>query len=108
MTAFNPYTISWIILTPKTGKATKRDQKKFNSQITRSTFSISAFSSIMFAHFATKEIATEQLALLKKTNKDYNATIITDKQFGLMEIDYKTKNVKIHFTTKQIEDSKSI
>ena len=108
MTTFSKYQISWIILTPKTGKATKRDQKTFNSQLSKSSFSIGPFNQNMFAHFVRKEVATEQLLLLSKANKDYTATIITDAQFGEMNIDYKTRTAKINFTEKQLENSKSI
>jgi hypothetical protein len=108
MTTLSAYTIYWIILTPKIGKSTKRDQKIFNSQLTRSSFSIGAFNQNLFAHFASLEVAESQLALLKKANKDYEAVIITDKQFGMIEIDYKTRMANIPFTALQKEKSKVI
>ncbi|MCQ4139226.1 hypothetical protein [Chryseobacterium sp. EO14] len=108
MTTLSKYQISWIVLTPKTGKATKRDQKDFNSQLTRSSFSIGPFNQNMYAHFASKEVAEEQLSLLRKTNKEYTAVIITDAQFGEMKIDHNTKTVNIGFTQKQLSESKVI
>ena len=108
MTTISKYQISWIILTPVSGKATKRDQKRFNSQLSRSSFSIGPFSQNLFAYFANKEVAKEQLSLLNKANKDYVATIITDAQFGEMEINHNTKTAKINFTEKQVKESKTI
>lgn len=108
MTTISKYQISWIVLTPVNGKATKRDQKKFNSQLLRSSFSIGPFNQNLFAHFANKEVAKEQLSLLNKANKEYVATIITDAQFGEIKIDHNTKTAKINFTEKQVKESKTI
>ena len=108
MTTLNKYQISWIVLTPKTGKATKRDQKIFNSSDSSANFSIGAFNQNLWSHFSSKEKAQEVVSKLRKANKNYTATIITDAQFGNIKIDYNTKSVKIDFTEKQLSDSKTI
>ncbi|KPE51017.1 hypothetical protein [Chryseobacterium indologenes] len=105
MKTLNKYQISWVILTPKKGNATKRDQKIFNSVDPLFCFSIGAFNQNLQAHFSTKEKAQQAVKSLKKANKDYTATIITDAQFGNIEIDYKTKTVKIAYTEKQLTES---
>ena len=108
MATLNKYQISWIVLTPKTGKATKRDQKIFNSSDSSAYFSIGTFNQNLWSHFSSKEKAQEVVSKLRKANKNYTATIITDAQFGNIKIDYNTKSVKIDFTEKQLSDSKTI
>lgn len=83
-TEFSKYKISWLVLIPATGKATKADLQVFNK--------VTLFSMIgnnITAHFPTRERAEQvqkQLkALSSKLTKRYRAVIVSDAQFGNMQ-----------------------
>ena len=97
---FNPYKITWCFLIPVKGIALKNDLK--NKILKRGVFNSNL-------HFwaANKEIAKSKLKNLKGLlNKDYKILFITDKQFGLIQTDYKLKKTNLLdiATKKQIKD----
>jgi hypothetical protein len=90
MRTLNPYKITWLVLTPVKGIATKKDHsianKAFYGFMNRNN------GQEIVRHFATKENALKALESLK-LSKEYKATFITDAQFGLSKWDESLLNV---------------
>ena len=99
MKALNPYKITWAIITPIKGKATKKDLTAFFRA------GVSYCKRIDFneftAHFSTKEKALKTLKKVKNLSKNYEVIFITDKQFGLVNWRESLKTVA---TKKQLRD----
>ena len=106
---FSKYKISWLILLPIKGKATKRDVALLNKKSKLSGFGIIGLNGYMAAkHFSSKSDAEKELKTLKGLGKPYSAFIITDAQFGKMEIDYIKGTNKLLVTKKQIKARKIV
>lgn len=100
MSNLNPYTIIWTILIPTKGIARKSDEKQtdFNRMMS---------NSCLIAHSPNKEKALQRVNSLKgKLAKKYEVLFITDKQFGLIQLDYinNTHNIMDIATSKQIKE----
>lgn len=81
----NPYKVSWIVLAPIKGIATKKDSQIASNIVSgwRRYFARSIDNKLMFAHSPSQEDALLCVKLLNsKLSKKYTAYIITDKQFG--------------------------
>jgi len=92
----NPYTITWVILIPTKGIATKKDASL--------TFHRGMFKSYLACHSGNLENAKNKVQDLKgMLSKEYKVLFITDKQFGMIEIDFKndTNNLMDIATSKQ-------
>jgi hypothetical protein len=101
MKTLNPYKITWLVLTPNAGKATKKDLKILNGK--RFGFGIS--NNEIKDCFANKELALNFAQRIVGLTKHYKVTFITDKQFGLSKWDESLLNVA---TTKQKLESFNI
>lgn len=99
---FSPYKISWIILVPESGIATKHDQERLKQWL----FVRFLGSTSLATHFPTKERAKEvlyEISDIQGLDKKYRAYIISDKQMRFFDpdnVDYESV-----MTKKQIEDS---
>lgn len=81
MNTFSDYQISWLVLKPLDGKATKRDQLHFNKCLGIKRFCLNFFEeNTIVAHYPDIDKAKADLAKLTKANKAYKAYIITDRQ----------------------------
>ena len=99
MTTLNPYQITWSILIPVSGKATKKDL----SIIAKSgIYSISSnLNNEFFFHSADKEKAIEKAKNIKGLSKKYEVVMITDKQFGNVDV---FKSFRLSATKKQLQE----
>lgn len=76
----NALTITWAIITPTKGKATKKDVKLMakNSSALRMGYQ----GKLVAAHFSNKDKAIEVVTSFTGLSKKYEVYFITDKQFG--------------------------
>ena len=96
MKPLNAYKITWAFLIPTSGIATKKDSN--------STFQRGMFKSYLAAFSGNKDAAIKKVKELKGTlSKEYNVLFITDKQFGMIQQDFKNQshNLMDVATTKQ-------
>ncbi len=98
MKQLSAYNIFWAIATPVTGKATKADLRIAAKN------GFTSFGNHFIRHSGNLEILKEKCQM--KLGKAYRITIITDKQFGM--IDGRTKDVLAVATTLQKEQSYTI
>lgn len=104
------YQIHWVVLEPLKGKATKRDVKAFNSADNIDRFKIIFNNNnYVMAHASSKDEALLLISKIKGlAHKEYKATLITDKQFGMIKKNYSDNTISIPFTQKQLEESVNI
>lgn len=85
MTTLNSYKITWAFLIPTKGIATKKDSN-FN-------FQRGMFNSYMACFSPNKELALQKVKELEGTlGKEYSVLFITDKQFGMIQQDFKNRS----------------
>lgn len=106
------YKISWLMLLPVKGKATKRDVALLNkmSKLHPHTGygTIGTGNAIIGKWFANKNEAISALKKIKGLGKAYRGYIITDKQFGDMKIDFVKKENQLFITQKQKKESRLV
>ncbi|MDA3911444.1 MAG: hypothetical protein PF448_08820 [Bacteroidales bacterium] len=103
------YKVSWLILLPEKGKATKREVSIINKKCPYHGFGIIGLDKYMIGgHFPSKKEAEKCLPKIKGLGKPYRAYIITDAQFGSMKIDHATGLNSLFITGRQKKASKII
>ena len=100
MKNLSPYKITWVILTPIKGKATKKDLTAFFSAGVYTYCKRIDFNEVT-AYFPTKEKALKTLKKVKNLSKNYEVILITDKQIGMVNWEESFKTVA---TKKQLQD----
>lgn len=81
MKTLNPYTIHWAILTSDKGVIRKNDVETIDG------YSFHSRQKVACIHAPSKEKLMEKLNAAKgKLEKSYNVLIITDAQFGKMDM----------------------
>lgn len=96
MRNLNPYKITWAFLIPTSGIATQKDSN--------SSFQRGAFKSYLAGFSNNKESALKKVKDLKGgLSKEYQVLCITDKQFAMLQFNYKNNshNLMDIATTKQ-------
>lgn len=98
MKILNPYVITWTILTPVKGKATKKD---LNALWRSEIFTVSKNDNEFFFHSSSKEAAISKVKKIKGLSRNYEVLFITDKQFGNSEFGEK---LSLLATKKQLQE----
>lgn len=103
------YQTHWVVLEPLKGKATKRDVRAFNSIDGVDRFKPMFNKKYVMAHSSSKNEAILLISKIKGLAfKSYKATLLTDKQFGMIEKNHSDNTISIPFTQKQLEESVNI
>jgi hypothetical protein len=90
MAEISKYKVSWLVLVPTKGAATKKDQELASKAVSSSKFYFTRSKYSIIAHQPSKEHAKDKISKLKgKLSKPYIAYIITDAQFGNSTKDLK-------------------
>ncbi|MDO5106132.1 hypothetical protein [Capnocytophaga sp.] len=103
------YQFFWIVLEPVSGKVTKRDVKAFNKADNLNRFTPMFNDRYIMAWVGSKSKALHLVSKLKGLAfKDYKATLLTDKQLGMIKQNHSDNSVYIPFTQKQLNESVNV
>ena len=106
--ALNAYRIMWVLVMYDLPTETKQDRKngaKFRKQILDDGFQMFQFS-LYLRHCPSRENADVHVARVKKilpAKGEVGILVITDKQFGMMEIFRSAKREAAPQTVQQLE-----
>lgn len=104
----NEYRILWILVFFDLPTETKKERSvanKFRKEIMRDGFAMFQFS-IYLRHCNSRENADVHIKRVKKLLPEkghIGIMTVTDKQFGMMELFYGTKEKKLPDTPQQLE-----
>ena len=107
-TRLNAYRIMWVLVMFDLPTETKKDRKNytdFRKKMLKNGFQMFQFS-MYIRHCRSKENADVHQARVKRDlppKGHVGMMLITDKQFGMMEVFYGNDQVKTPETTQQLE-----